>query len=334
MIETKHTLITEKLKQLIIGGHYGDKLPPLRTLMREFNVSMQTISKAVKPLSASGFISSGPRGSIINYSSNKRSKYYAIGVLCTKIVDNAETRELLSKLAGRLHYENYNTMFLDRENKRLKDDPDFWKNCPVDILIFGYRALTPELAMTVSRSGIIPLARHYVGELPVHVCEFDTFNSIDSVVAQLSEKGYRKIALQFFTPLTGYHEFAVERWSAIRDKYNIDCIGYEKPFYFLEQPFLLGKTLPEVILCWHTHYGKMLKKIADAGLSNKIKVVSYSLDSLGYDNYIALNPPPSELYWEMMNDFLKTVAKAKPLEYLHCRVPFEAVFPYGIPTKK
>ena len=223
--------------------------------------------------------------------------------------------------------------FLIVKISALKDDPDFWKNCPIDILIFGYRTLTPELARAVFRSGIIPLARHYVGELPVHVCEFDTLNTIDSAVLQLRKKGYRKIALQFFTQLTGYHELAVKRWTEICDKYDIDCPGYEKPFYLLDKTFLQGE-LPEVVLCWHTHYGKILKKIADAGLEDKIKVVSYSLDSQGYDNYIALNPPPTELYWEMLNDFLKTVAKAKPLEYLHCKVPFEAVFPYGIPVKK
>ncbi|MFA6815301.1 MAG: hypothetical protein WCS73_03310 [Lentisphaeria bacterium] len=331
---TKHTLITQKIKKNILDGVYGEKLPPLRVLMLEFDVSMQTISKAVKPLSISGFISPGPRGSVINYCAHKRVKHYAIGVLCKKIDSTAENREFLSNLASKLHYENYNTMFLDMGNKRLREDPSFWETCPIDILLFGYNTLTPECAMAVSRSGIIPLVRHYAGDLPVHVCEFDTFQTIDLVVSQLRERGYRKIALQFFTPLAGYQNFAAEQWAAICHKYDIDFSGCEKPLYFEEQPWPFDEMLPEVLLCWHLHSEAMLKKIAAAGLEEKIKVLSYLPNIRGYDNYIELNPPSAELYWEKLNDFLNLVAKAKPLEYLHCSVPYEVVFPKGIPLKK
>ena len=333
-MKTKHTLITKKLRQRIINGQYSDKLPPLRALMQEFKVSMQTISKAVKPLAVSGFITTSPRGSIINYFGSKRVKYYTIGFLCKKINDNTETQEFLNKLSKKMLYKNYNTIFLNCENKRLKDNSNFWKTCPIDILIFGYGTLTKKLAMDISRSGIIPLARHYAGDLPVHVCEFETFNAIESVVSQFRSKGYRKIALQFFTPLVGYHDFAVKKWLDICNKYDVDCPGCEKPLYLLDQPFELEKTLPEIILCWHVHYELVLKKIAFAGLKDKIKVVSFSLDSMGYDNYIPLNPPSMKLYWEVLNDFLKSTANAKPLEYLHCKVPFDAVFPYKILPKK
>ena len=335
MIETKHTIITEQLKQRIVDGHYAEKLPPLRTLMQEFNVSMQTINKAVKPLSASGFISSGPRGSIINYHGGKRPKYYAIGALCKRIIVNRETQELLNRMTDRLQYENYNTIFLDQNNERLKRDPDFWKTCPIDILIFAYQTLTPELAWAVYRSGIIPLARHYAGDLPVHVSEYGTLDTIDSAVGQLAARGYRKIASQFFTRLPGYHEFVIRRWQEIRAKYGIDCPGYENPFYYSEQPLLPGCALPEVILSWHTECTGMLEQVATVGLADKIKIVSYAPVKSGnhYDNFIPLNPPSDELYWQMTNDLLKRIAKAKPLEFLHCVVPFEAVFTHGIPPK-
>ena len=83
LIETKHTKITAELEQRITGGYYREKLPPLRALMKEYQVSLQTISKAVKPLILSGLISPGPRGSAINHASAVRERYYAWGFLCS-----------------------------------------------------------------------------------------------------------------------------------------------------------------------------------------------------------------------------------------------------------
>ena len=39
LIETKHTKITAELEQRITGGYYREKLPPLRALMKEYQVS-------------------------------------------------------------------------------------------------------------------------------------------------------------------------------------------------------------------------------------------------------------------------------------------------------
>ncbi len=333
MIETKHTVITEQLKQRIIAGSYDKKLPPLRSLMQEFNVSMQTINKAIKPLSAGGLISSGPRGSVINYTAGKRPKHYALGVLCPSMASTGEAQVALRRISEYMQFLNYNTMLIDQQNERVKRDPDFWQNCPVDILIFGFRTLTLERALAVQRSGIISLVQHYAGDLPVHVVEYDSLNTIDSAVGQLREKGYRRIALQFNGPLIKYHEFAIDKWTRTREKYGIECPGYEKPVYYSEEGFDLSKPLPEVIVCWHTSYGEMLEKVKAAGLSDRIKIVSYSHNSYGYENYIPMNPPPEKEFWGKIRECLTKVIAGVP-GYLHYSVPFDAVFPAGIPDKK
>ncbi len=333
MIETKHTSITELLKKRIIDGHYDKKLPPLRTLMQEFNVSMQTINKAVKPLSIDGFISPGPRGSVIRYSSVKRPQYYAMGLLCPNITNNSETRTFLERVSGWLQFENYNTMFFDQNNERLKRDPEFWNNCPVDVLIFGFRTSTPERIRAVHNAGIIPMARHYSGDLPTHVVEYETFSTLDSVVEQLAAKGYREIALQFHTPLTGYHKYAVAQWRKIREKYGIDCPGYEEPFYFSGPPLSPRKPCPEVILCWHSDCKVLLEQLTASGLADKVKVVSYTYNTSEYRNFIQLSPPDEKIYWDIMGKTLQKILSERPTEFLHATVPFEAVFPSGIPSR-
>lgn len=222
LIETKHTKITAELEQRITGGYYREKLPPLRTLMKEYQVSLQTISKAVKPLILSGLVSPGPRGSAINHASAVRERYYAWGFLCSGSAEMTDVTHDFFQLIHRcLARDSYNMLFLDGRNKRLRQDMDFWEKQPIDGLVFGYGTLTAELARTVHRAGIAGVARHHAGNLPVHVVEYDTFSSIDFVIGKIVEKGYRRIALQFKASLEGYQEYADKNWEQIRRKYDI-----------------------------------------------------------------------------------------------------------------
>ena len=123
LIETKHTKITAELEQRITGGYYREKLPPLRALMKEYQVSLQTISKAVKPLILSGLISPGPRGSAINHASAVRERYYAWGFLCSGSAEMTDVTHDFFQLIHRcLARDSYNMLFLDGRNKRLRQD--------------------------------------------------------------------------------------------------------------------------------------------------------------------------------------------------------------------
>ena len=114
LIETKHTKITAELEQRITGGYYREKLPPLRALMKEYQVSLQTISKAVKPLILSGLISPGPRGSAINHASAVRERYYAWGFLCSGSAEMTDVTHDFFQLIHRcLARDSYNMLFLD-----------------------------------------------------------------------------------------------------------------------------------------------------------------------------------------------------------------------------
>lgn len=155
LIETKHIKITAELEQRITEGYYREKLPPLRSLMKEYHVSLQTISKAVKPLIMSGLVSPGPRGSAINHASAVRERYYAWGLLCSGSAEitNA-THDFFQLIHQCLARDSYNMLFLDGRNKRLRQDTEFWEKQPIDGLVFGYGTLTAELAWTVHRAGI------------------------------------------------------------------------------------------------------------------------------------------------------------------------------------
>ena len=85
-----------------------------RALMKEYQVSLQTISKAVKPLILSGLISPGPRGSAINHASAVRERYYAWGFLCSGSAEMTDVTHDFFQLIHRcLARDSYNMLFLD-----------------------------------------------------------------------------------------------------------------------------------------------------------------------------------------------------------------------------
>ena len=343
LIETKHTKITAELEQRITGGYYREKLPPLRALMKEYQVSLQTISKAVKPLILSGLISPGPRGSAINHASAVRERYDAWGFLCSGSAEMTDVTHDFFQLIHRcLARDSYNMLFLDGRNKRLRQDMDFWEKQPIDGLVFGYGTLTAELARTVHRAGIAGVARHHAGNLPVHVVEYDTFSSIDFVIGKIVEKGYRRIALQFKASLEGYQEYADKNWEQIRRKYDIAFPEYREnvmPGHSLnawEQHtrYLCADTPPEILLCWHAEAEGTYQELKKMGLHRKVKLVSYLSHWQQEGHFIPLEKIREEEYWQTVYEVLREVMKTKPAEMIHRKVPYFPRFMQELPEAK
>ncbi len=331
-IETKHTWITAELERQIAAGHYHKRLPPLRSLMKEYNVSLQTISKAIRPLTMSGMISPGPRGSIINYTGTVRERHYAWGILCSGSTEITEVSyEFFQMVRQALARDNHNITFLDGSNKRLQQDTEFWEKQPIDGLVFGYGTLTSELAWAVRRAGIVGVARHHAGNLPVHVVEYDTFGAIDFVLGQIIEKGYRRIALQFAAPLEGYQDYANGNWDHLCDKYGIANPEYREivmPGYREARErhtqYLCLHTPPEVILCWHSETEETYRTLKRLGLHEKVKLVSYLSNWQPQGHFIALEEVREDGYWQAVREVLLEAVETNPQKMIHRKVP---VFP-------
>ena len=331
-IETKHTVITEELRRKILCGAFGEKLPPLRTLMQEYQVSMKTISKAVKPLSGMGLIIPGPRGSVIAAAPKKRSRHYAVGFLWMNGPDyDEEARQVSIHIQDYWARKNYNVIFLNQQNPNLRGNPDFWRSLPVDCLLFGYGTLSAEIAWALHYAGIPALAPHFAGDLPVHVMEHDTFPAVERVVKMLHEKGFRRIALQFKCELAGYQDMANARWDEIRSRYGIpgeyreNLMPGNKDTIERHTQYLCLKDPPEFILCWHSHPDRTVEALNRLGLEKKVRIVTIQRGERRNENVYRLTPPPADFLDRQMA-FMEKIIEEKPKEFLHEYVPYQPDF--------
>lgn len=339
-LETKHTQITEELHRDIISGRYQKKLPPLRSLMKEYNVSLQTISKAIRPLTRDGVISPGPRGSVINVSSGKRPRYYSWAILEQNPSGGFDEFSQLCRYKI-LSRDNHNVILLNANNERLLSDPEFWTNLQIDGLVIGYGALTAELAWKVKRAGIPAIARHYAGNLPVHVVDFATYPAIDRIVGQLMDKGYRRIALQFRDYREGYQDFANRNWDEIRQKHGIEFPEYRENVMpgivdgrERHTQYLCLKTPPEVILCWHSLARETYRTLEKLGLHQQVKLVSMiSQWQLPEEFFYPLSEQNEDDYWEEVLMVLEEAAEQEAAERIFRLVPVEFRFLRELPDK-
>lgn len=321
-MEIKHPAITEDLRRKILSGSFGEKLPPLRTLMRKYHVSMQTISKAVKPLSGMGLIVPGPRGSVIVPAQKKRPRSFAIGVLWMNGPNyDEDARRIAMELQDYWAKKSYNVVFLNLHNPNLRNNPDFWRTLPVDGLLFAYGTLSAELAQAVHNAGIPALVPHFAENMPVHVMEYDTFPAVEHVVNMLRERGFRRIALQFNSELAGYQNVADARWDEIRGRHGIpgdlrknvatgsgDTIERHTRSICRKEP-------PEFILCWHAYPERTLETLKSLGLEKKVRIVSMQDGPrLGRTNF-RITPPPE--MQSARDAFLERIISTQPKKFLH-----------------
>lgn len=344
MQEIKHTRITEDLRKGILNGKYGGKLPPYRMLVKEYGVSMQTIAKAVRPLSDNGLIVPGPRGSMIGVFGEKRPKYFAWGVLNRGTIERGDNGGLksLSIINSILGRGGYNVVYLDARNERMRTDPEFWKRLPVDGVVFSYGTLTRELALSLRRHGIAAVTLHWADELPVNVVEWDTFGAVGEVVESLLKLGYRRIALQLAYPLEGYQDYANAQWSAIREQYGIAYPEYRENVMpgnadnrERHTEYLCLSTPPEVILCWHAFTKETFGVLKRHGLADRVRLVSYESPFHSDTSFMnMLTGPDESILWEEIRKILMEKYEHPEDPFIHRLTPYHPVFINSLPPKK
>ncbi len=318
MYDTKHVSITEELESGIRAGRYSGKLPSLRSLMAEYNVSMQTISKAVKPLSRRGLITPSNQGSVINFRSGARPQYYAWGLLSDGLMNDEPASNqfrLIQECLGA--NDGYNTMIVNLNNPRLENDETFWDTLPIDGLVFSFFSVTPKRAKAVRRAGIPAVTLHHVEpEYGLHTVEFDTFRTIDAVVAQLVAAGYRRIALQFLRPITGMRH-ARSHWNAVQAKYGIDYPEYslpvlkEYPNYLAHiqahNAYLVRQTPPEAVIFQHIFAEFSLANLAKLSGKENILAISCCSNYQTYGRFLPFEQVTQKEQWEAVSEVLHLV---------------------------
>lgn len=121
-MKPKYQLIIDDIKSYILSGTYkaGEKIPSELAMQESYNVSRQTVRKAILELSNEGFLRS-ERGSGTYVSSQYRSRTGAkamnktIGVITTYISDYIFP-SIIRGIESRLNEDNYSLLLASTNN--------------------------------------------------------------------------------------------------------------------------------------------------------------------------------------------------------------------------
>lgn len=263
MIETKHTEISRKLEARINACQELDKLPSVRLLSEELNVSTRTMGKALKPLIAKGLIIPGPRGCQINRHKHIRRKTSVVAIFANENNLVSTPDPLCESLKTLIRQDGLEPLMMNAPDPNQFDNIDFWSSNWVEGYIFIYSSINKELAHKLKQHCVpFVLANRLPDECGAHWVDFDNANGLRKAAEYLYSKGLRKIAVDF-TPfqIPSYQEYMVNAWKTIATEMKIYRQEYfliksrlandfaaEHARYFLGLP-----EIPEGIILWHSY---------------------------------------------------------------------------------
>lgn len=229
MQQTKHTLLSDLIEENIRKSIYQHKLPPVRTMAAEFNVSSRTLNKALKPLIEKGLIiQNGPMGTLINNGSSCRRNTRTIGVFCNMKNPHPHTDFMLKELQTQILNDNYNPLFMNVPDAELFNNEKFWELNWVDGYIFAYNSINKSTAGILNKHGVPFVAANRVPpEWASSWVDFDNESALQNIVKQLMAAGHKTIALDLSIILMPeYADYIKKSWFNILRKEGIEDSCY------------------------------------------------------------------------------------------------------------
>lgn len=233
MNEVKYKKIALALENNIKNNIYSEKLPPIRSLIKEFCVGNPTMNKALKILVKKGLIiPSGPRGIIINRRRVIRPKTGIVAVFCHSDLMDVANDSMLKELRMRIEEDGCKALFMNVPDPNDFDDEKFWSSNWVDGYIFAYSTIEKELAYKLHNSGVpFVAANRLPAECGAHWVEFNIEKTLRIMVQTLINADRKRIFFAFSRMgMPSYVEYIKWSWNEIIDKYSKECSGFS--FYF------------------------------------------------------------------------------------------------------
>ena len=222
MAAEKHSFIRRALEKNIRDGQYFERIPPVRALAREFGVSLQTMTKALRPLVQSGLLLPGPGGTRIARSIPYR---FPIGVVTLVLPGQPECAleqdPLITTLREEMTRDDITPVLLVLPSAEIYQKQLFWEARQTDGYLFLYQSFFPALQHFDLR-GIPCLAGNRLdnGDSGVHWIDFDWRKQIFDLVRLLLDRGFRRIAY-LTLQLSAAAKFHYETWLDVCESYGI-----------------------------------------------------------------------------------------------------------------
>ena len=228
MNEIKYKSISKELEDNIKNGSYESKLPPVRSLSAEFEVSTRTMNKALKSLVTKGLIiPGGPKGNIISKKKVIRPKTRNVAVFYNTDSIDVKNSPILNELSIKAEADNYKTLFMHALAPDVFDDDDFWSSNWVDGYIFISSTLKKELAYKLHNKSVpFVVANRLPPECGVHWIDFNIKKTLQTLVKASITAGRRRIMLAYSKiSLPSYVAYIKQLWNEIMKEYSMECSG-------------------------------------------------------------------------------------------------------------
>lgn len=307
--EVLYRSIGDKIKERIEKGIYkeGDKIPSIRDLCKEFNVSNITIRQAISELINDGYLQTrGSKGTYVRR--RKRTSSRLIATIFHTSVGNQFVGEIYSGIEKVLSLQDYHSLFLntegnvEKEIKYLKElldrDVDGIIITPV---ITDYDSPSVDLLRRLLERGLpIVSVDIEVKGLNCDYVETDNLNAGYAAVEYLINKGHRKIGIILGKDVNTIRERFAGYKKALRD-YKIDFNmlyvkrytyhrSYEEAGYVGGLELLNLKDPPTAIFCTVEEMAIGLYKACfEQGLSIPEDISVFGFDNLSFSEF--LTPP-------------------------------------------
>lgn len=243
--------ITCRIEQRIRRGFYRDLLPVNAILQNEFHAARQTITRALRPLFASGLLECrSPRCGI--RICREKLNYGTIAIVSG--VDMIREEKNLVKEISRDYFGVRVFLPTDSEKFRVEEADQY---CGI---LFLNSALTRETGEYLQRKRLPFVACNRISFLPdVSYIDQNQEHHIRVLVKILQDLGYRRIGFFYSSPLKGYNEQAMKIVRKVKRECGLPAEAYDrfatawnKPVKEELKKYLRlcagGKNFPEILI--------------------------------------------------------------------------------------
>ena len=341
MPKVKHPEITLQLERAVRSGQYGNYLPPVRTLAGEFNVALQTMHKALRPLRDSGLLAPGPGGTRINAAGPRRNNIGVVTafMLASKTYPVDPMRDpLLVSLREEAERDGVSLVTMQADASVIFRRTRFWEGRGTDGYIFLYSSFYPVLSRHLHVSGTPFVVGNWLpDEVAAPWADFDWRKQLFELVRQLREHGVKRIGYlpevnwEFGVP---FHE---DLWHDVCDAYGLaaelprEALQWnllEAVKWYLKQP----GGLPDVLLPMKDVPEKALELLEHSGAP--CRVLTSSARNLSHpcllrwnnNDYTVLGKELWKLFRQVCTDMMQT----PPVKLIYTRPQIEFSGPSNI----
>ena len=280
MPENKHFNISRDLEKAIRNGKYFERIPPVRVLAGQYGVSLQTMTKALKPLQQSGLLVSGPGGTRImeNIPYQLNSGVVTLFMLNDTLpVIGRNEDPLLQTLREEAARDGVTLVMMWVDSAEIFQKQTFWESRQTDGYIFIYSSFYPLVSKHLQISGIPYLAANWLPDsFNAHWIDWDWKKQLFDLVKLLIDMDYTRIAYMPNIHWKFGLEYHFDMWQDICESYGI--YNYQPDMsYFGSEPYdLLDRMAqdpfgaPQVVIPTNLDHKLLHNKITDLQIDCRI----------------------------------------------------------------